>query len=161
MSIDTKLVQGRRTLHFASIDDAVRDAELIAAAERSGALKRLGNWTPGQAFGHIAGWITFALDGYPPDLRPPWIVKAVCRLTKGKYLREMPAGVRIPKVEGGTKNIEQLPTEEGLARLRAAWERLQKTSPTEHNPLFGRLTHDEWIRLNLRHAELHQGFFVP
>ena len=29
------------------------------------------------------------------------------------------------------------------------------------HPIFGKLTHDEWIAINLRHAELHLGFQVP
>lgn len=160
-TVDTKHVTGRRTLHFSSIEDALRDADLIAQAEKAGTLKPLGNWTPGQCFGHIAGWIVYALDGYPPDLRPPWFVKVIVRLMKGKYLRGMPSGVKIPKVEGGTKSIEPLSTEEGLSRLRVAWQRLGATAPRTANPIFGPLTHDEWISLNLRHAELHQSFFVP
>ncbi|HZW05597.1 MAG TPA: DUF1569 domain-containing protein [Phycisphaerales bacterium] len=164
-AVDTKCVKfgegGRRKLHFASIDDALRDAELIAESDRRGTLKRCGNWTAGQALGHVAGWITFALDGYPPDLRPPWFVKVILRMMKSKYMRGLPSGARIPKVEGGTKNTEVLSTEEGLARLRTAWQRLGKTAPTRPNPVFGQLSHDEWIALNLRHAELHQSFFVP
>lgn len=163
--VDTKMVRvgegGRRHLHFASIDDALRDAQLIADAEKNGTLKRVGNWTPGQTFGHVAGWITFALDGYPPDLRPPWFVKFIMKFMKAKYMRGLPAGARIPKIEGGTKNLEVLSTEEGLARLKTAWQRLGQTAPSRPNPLFGPLPHEEWIALNLRHAELHQSFFVP
>jgi hypothetical protein len=163
--VETKHVKigegGRRVLHFASIDDALRDAQLIADAEKSGTLKRMGNWTPGQCFGHVSGWIVYALDGYPPDLRPPWFVKAVLRFMKSKYLKGMPAGVRIPKVEGGTKNLEMISTDEGLSRLKTAWDRLGKTCPPRANPIMGVLTHEEWIAMNLRHAELHQSFFVP
>ncbi|HYD01264.1 MAG TPA: DUF1569 domain-containing protein [Phycisphaerales bacterium] len=164
-AVDTKQVRcgegGRRVLRFASIDDALRDAELIADADRKGTLKRCGNWTPGQALGHVAGWINFALDGYPPDLRPPWFVKVILRAMKGKYMRGLPAGARIPGIEGGTKNIEVLSTDEGLSRLRTAWKRLASTAPTRPNPVFGPLSHDEWIAINLRHAELHQSFFTP
>jgi hypothetical protein len=37
----------------------------------------------------------------------------------------------------------------------------QQTSPTTGNPAFGKLTHEQWIQLNLRRAELHPGFQVP
>ncbi|MFT3684242.1 MAG: DUF1569 domain-containing protein [Phycisphaerales bacterium] len=124
MAVDTKHVSGRRTLHFASIDDALRDARTLADADARGTLKPLGNWTPGQAFGHVAGWINFAFDGYPPDLRPPWFVKLLVRPMKSKYLKGLPAGISIPKVQGGTKNIELFATSDGLARLTAAWGRL-------------------------------------
>jgi hypothetical protein len=37
----------------------------------------------------------------------------------------------------------------------------QRTSPTIGNPAFGKLTHEQWVQLNLRHAELHLRLQVP
>lgn len=159
MSVETKHVKDRRMLHFASIEESLRDAEMLVAAEREGRLVAMGNWTLGQALGHVAGWIGYALDGYPSDLRPAWYMKIVAKLFKRRLMRGLPAGMRLPGVEGGTKSIESLSAQEGLARLKGAWERLGKTAPTIENPLLGPLGHDEWIAMNLRHAELHQGFF--
>lgn len=160
-AIETKHVQGRRVLHFASIDDAVRDARAIAAAEADGKLRALGNWTPGQSFGHIAGWINYAFDGYPADVgNPPWFVRLVMKFMKKRMLRGMPAGVRIPRVPGGTRSIDPMATDEGLTLLTRAWQRLGSGAPTRPSPLFGPMTHEEWIALNLRHAELHQSFFL-
>jgi hypothetical protein len=51
--------------------------------------------------------------------------------------------------------------EESLPRYRSALERLKKETPTAPNVIFGALTHEEWIALNLRHAELHLGFLLP
>lgn len=161
MTINTKHVQGRRTLHFASIEDALRDAQMLADAEAAGTLKPLGNWTLGQALGHIAGWINYALDGYPPDLRPPWPVKIIARAFKSRLMKGLPAGMRIGRVEGGTKHTEPMTTAEGLERYKTAWNRLSQTAPTQMNPVFGKMPHDEWITMNLRHAELHQSFFLP
>jgi hypothetical protein len=73
----------------------------------------------------------------------------------------MMSGVRVGKVPGGTFGIDELSTVEGLNRFRSAMERLRNESPTLVNPVFGRLTHEKWIQLNLRHAELHLGFQVP
>ena len=39
--------------------------------------------------------------------------------------------------------------------------RLDARPPDAPNPIFGRLTHDEWKAINLRHAELHMGFLHP
>lgn len=161
MPVNTKTVTGRRTLRFNSVEDAVRDAEMLAAADRAGTLKPLGNWTLGQACGHVAGWINFAFDGYPPSLRPPGWVKFILKMMKNKYLNGLPAGARIPKIEGGTLNTDVFETDEGLARFRAAMQRLAASAPSHPNPVFGLMTHDEWLRLNLRHAELHLSFFVP
>ena len=54
-----------------------------------------------------------------------------------------------------------LTVDEALARLRTALERLKSEAPQAPNVIFGPLTHNEWIALNLRHAELHLGFQVP
>jgi len=39
-------------------------------------------------------------------------------------------------------------------------ERLRAGPPARPNVIFGPLTHDEWIQLHLRHAELHLSFFA-
>jgi hypothetical protein len=52
-------------------------------------------------------------------------------------------------------------TDQALGEMRAAFERLAKQTPTTPNPIFGAMTHDEWVKLNLRHAELHLSFFHP
>ncbi len=53
---------------------------------------------------------------------------------------------------------EPLSTEEGAARYKRAWERLRKAPPGVPNPVFGALTHEEWMMLHRRHAELHLGY---
>ena len=152
----------RRKLRFETIDDALADAERLVAAERADRLARAGNWTLGQALGHLATWANFAFDGYPPEIRPPLPIRMMLRALRKKFLNTgMPAGVRIANAPEGTLGVEVLPTDEGLARYRAAVERLRRTPPTLENPAFGKLTHEEWIRLNLRHAELHLSFQVP
>lgn len=161
-SLDTGKVTDRRKLRFQSSRELLADAERIAAAERSGRLRRTGNWTAGQAFGHLAAWASYPYDGYPPQLRAPWFIKLIIRLKKKQFLQgQMPSGVRIPKVEGGTAGTEPLPLDDGLLKLRQAWERLDARPPDAPNPIFGRLTHDEWKAINLRHAELHMGFLHP
>ena len=45
-----------------------------------------------------------------------------------------------------------------LEDLRTAAGRVQHERMTAVHPILGRLTHDEWLELHLRHAELHLGF---
>ncbi len=70
----------------------------------------------------------------------------------------MGAGARIPKVPNGTLGTELMSTEEGLSSFRANFQRIAAECPTRPNVIFGPLTHDEWINLHLRHAELHLSF---
>ena len=159
--INTKTAS-HRTLRFSSLDDALAEVDRLIGAERTGSLRATGNWTIGQALGHLALWINMAYDGYPPQLNPPWIVKQLLRLRKAHYLRaDLPRGFRIPKIPGGTLGIEPLSTEEGAARFRAAAQRLRTAPPTAPNIIFGPLTHEEWTRLHLSHATLHLGYFWP
>ena len=117
----------------------------------------MGNWTLGQTLGHLASWADYSYDGVP--LKVPFFVKLIMRPMKRRFLRgPMPAGRNIPKVPGGTLATEPLSTEEGLARIRRSFSRLRDEPPTRPHLLFGPLTHEQWIQLHLRHAELHLSF---
>jgi hypothetical protein len=152
----------RRKLRFSTVDDALAESMRLAAAEREGGLSTAGNWSLGQTLGHLATWANFALDGYPASVHPPAVVRLIARLLRNRVINKgMPPGMKIGRVPGGTLGTEQIPTDLGLSRFAEAMERLRNTAPTEPNPAFGPLTHEQWINLNLRHAELHLGFFVP
>ena len=152
----------RRTLHFATIHDALADARTLAATERAGSLERCGNWSLGKTFGHLATWANMPFDGYPPEATPPLPIRLILRLVKNRILKNgMPAGVKVGRIPGGTLGLDEMPSEQGLAALEKAFARLNGTNPRIANPAFGPLTHEQWIQLNLRHAELHLSFHVP
>ena len=158
--VDTGKVTARRTLRFELIDQAMAEVERLAEAERTGRLRRLGNWTLGQTLGHLAAWAEYGYTGVP--LKVPFFIRWILRLRKRKFLYgPMRSGVRIPGVEGGTLATDPVPLEEGREHFRRAMERLKAEAPTAPSPVFGRLTHEESIALNLRHAELHLGFLIP
>jgi hypothetical protein len=158
--VDTKKARGQRKLRFESIDDALAEVDRLVQAEHAGRLKRVGNWTLGQALGHLAAWVEYSYTGAP--LKVPFFIKWILRLQKRKFLyKPMPTGARIPGIGGGTLATEPLPLDEAEGRYRRALERLKSEAPTALNPIFDVLTHDEWIALHLRHAEGHLGFLVP
>jgi hypothetical protein len=160
--VNTSKVTDRRSLRFNSIGELAVEVDRLAAAERTGKLRRNGNWTLGQICGHLAAWINYAYDGFPMG-PPPWLIRVILRSRVKKYLRDgMPAGVRIPKVKNGTFATEPLSVEEGTERLRRAIKRLQSGEPARFDsPAFGKLSDEQRIALNLRHAELHLGFLHP
>lgn len=61
----------------------------------------------------------------------------------------------------GTYGVEPMQSTQALADLQAAFARLAAQVPMRPNPIFGKMSHEEWIKLHLRHAELHQSFFHP
>jgi hypothetical protein len=159
-AVDTGKVAGRRVLRFETIDQMMADVDRLVEAERAGRLRRLGNWTLGQALGHLASWAEYSYTGAP--LKVPFFIKWVLRLRKKQFLYgTMRAGVKIPGMAGGTLGTEPMPLEEALGRLRRVMERLKTEAPTAPSPVFGLLTREEATALNLRHAELHLGFLVP
>jgi len=158
--IQTAKVTDRRLLRFHSLDEAIQEADRLAAAERQSRLTQLGNWTLGQALNHIAGWGEFSYAQCP--LKTPWFIRLILWLQKRSFLYSpMRAGIRIPGVANGTLVTEPVSVDEGLSRFRTVFQRLKTQPPTHPSPALGPLTHDEAIAINLRHAELHLGFFVP
>jgi hypothetical protein len=159
-TVDTAKVPGRRALRFETIDQVLADADRLIEAERAGKLRRLGNWSLGQTLGHLGTWVEYSYTGAP--LSVPFFIKWLLRLQKKKFLyTPMRAGAKIPGVPGGTLATDAMPTDQAVEKFRQAWERLRIEAPTALNPILGRLTHQEWTALSLRHAELHLGFLLP
>lgn len=150
----------RRKLRFASIDEVITDVDGLVRAESAGNLRQVGNWTLGQTLGHLAAWAGFCYDGYP--INPPRVIGWILRLRRHAFIHgPMRSGVRIPRVKGGTVATEELSTAEGYSRFRTAFERLKSEPAMDRHPFLGRMTQEDWIALNLRHAELHLSFLKP
>lgn len=161
--IDTQHTTDRRRLRFASLDDLRADLAHLEDAFYDGAVRPAGNWTPAQVLNHLAAFINFAYDGYPPQLPTPnFLIRAVARLLGSKLLdKGFPPGIRMPGIAAGTFGADDSPFEDALTRLRAAIDRLEAAAPTIPNPVLGFLSHADWTRLHLRHAELHLSFLHP
>lgn len=162
--IDTGKVTDHRKLRFNTLDDLLAEVDRIVAADQAGRLRRTGNWTAGQIFGHLAAWMNYSYEGYPKGrARPPWFIRVYLRMRKKSYMRDgMPRGVKIPGVEGGTFATEPLSTQEGAQRLRSVIQRAKKGEPALHDsPAFGKMSEDDRITIQLRHAEAHLGFLKP
>jgi hypothetical protein len=155
--VNTSKVQGRRELHFSNLDQILTDADRLAAAPN---LKSLGNWTLGQALGHLASTMDTAVDG--AKNRPPWFFRVMGRVFKKSVLKKMRPGFQLP--DNAAKEVIPPPTmttEQGLKRLRTAVARLKATPSRQPSPFLGPLTCEESDRLQCSHAELHLSFFVP
>jgi len=162
-AINTAQVEDRRKLRFNTIDELLADVDRIVAADNAGALRRTGNWTAGQTFGHLSAWVDYGWDGFPSTLKVPWFIRFLIRMKKDKYVLDgMPAGARIPWVENGTYATEVLSTDEGAARVRKSMQRLKSGEPAKFDsPAFGPMSHEDRVAMMLRHAELHLSFLHP
>jgi hypothetical protein len=151
----------RRKLTFATLDDVVRDAERLLAK----GYDRAGNWDLAQVCLHLAEWLRFPVEGFPKVpllLRPPlWVV----RMALGPKLK---AKVLANGFNAGTRTVPQTVFKPGddataaIAKLKAAAEQLKAhAGPVHPSPLFGNMTKEEALRLQLKHCEHHLGFLVP
>jgi hypothetical protein len=157
MPVDPKTVQGRRELHFTSLDEVVADAETCIDAPNT---KTIGNWPLSQLISHLTGAINGSIDGIPA--KAPWYIRLVAPLVKRRFLtKKLSPGFKLPKeVEGDFFPVVSS-SQESLRKLQTAVARLQTEKMTADHPVFGKLTHEEWTQLHLRHAELHLSFAVP
>jgi len=160
-AIDTGGVADHRKLRFNNIDELLAEIDRVVSADQAGALRRTGNWSAGQIFGHLATWINYGWEGYP--MKVPWFVRWYLKRIGKRFIHEgMPQGVRIPKVEAGTYGTDVIATQDGAQRLRRALERLKQDEPPKFDsPAFGPMSLDDRVSLNLRHAELHLGYLHP
>ena len=147
----------RRKVRFETIDHAIAEARRIATMVNSGTAQYSGNWNAGQILNHVAAWAEYAYVANP--MKAPWFIKLLVRPFKRKFLNSgLPAGRIIPNIPGGTLATEKVPTDAALARFETSFARLKTDPPTQPSPVFGMMTHEEAIKLNLRHAELHMSF---
>ena len=156
MSVNTRAVAGRREVYYNSLQDFQDDVEQLA----SGEIVRLGNWSPGQVFMHLARAMQMSIDG--TDATAPWYLRLGARLIRSRLIKgPMQPGFKLPPHAETALVAGATSTEEGLAALRAAIARLEREAPRAAHPLLGALTPDEWLRLHLTHAALHMSFLRP
>lgn len=158
--VDTGKVKDRRNLEFETLEQALADARRCVQAENAGKLRRTGNWTTGQLLGHLAFWIDASFDGF--EMKTTFLMRLLGPFMKKIVLkRSSRAGFRLSNAPEGTYGVEVLSTEEGFRRYEAAIRRLLAKCPENPNPVFGKMTYDEWKTLHLRHAETHLSFLHP
>ncbi len=151
--INTKTAT-RRQIAYATLDEIVADAERLVAANAT----TTGNWSLGKILEHLATVLDKAVDGF--ENQPPLPVRLVGRwFLKKKFLRDgMPAGFQL---KGGiAKEIlpDETDVQQALDHLRRSAERLKNHPGDVLHPFFGPMTHEEILKINCRHAELHMSF---
>lgn len=152
----------RRTLNWTDLNQVLEDVENL----RASGYRSVGKWNLAQCCGHIADWMTFPLDGFPPQ---PWFIRAflgLLRSTIGKgqlrkmlSTRSMPAGN--PTMPETVYPADTDVTEE-VERLKKAVQRLRESQgPYQPSPLFGDMSRENLLGLQIIHAAHHLSFLLP
>lgn len=152
MTVNTKKVQGRRTVHYDSFDDLLADARELTEQY----VHTIGNWSLGQILAHLAQSQNYSIDGF--DFRLPGPIRLIVRLfMKRNFLRRrIPAGLKSP----ARMAPQETTAAAGLAALEAAVQRQRQEPRNADHPALGRLSPEEWDQFHLRHAEMHMSFVI-
>lgn len=158
MPVISKTVQGRRDVSFQTLDDIVADAEKLVASPIS---RTIGNWPLVKLIKHLSQTIHNSIDGFQSKA-PRWI-RLIMPLFKGRILkaRKMSPGINLPKATVASAFPDAGSIQEALDDLRRAVARTKSERMEAVHPAFGKMTHDEWNTLHLRHSEMHLSFALP
>jgi hypothetical protein len=156
MPVDTTKVEGRRQLHFNSLDDILADVDRLS----QGKVRSLGNWSPGQILKHLSVPMMWCLDGAP--IKGAWYIRLFGWFIKNRFLRNpMTPGFQLSGDFAAELVSGDTTWEDGLQTIRTAIARLKAESQRHPSPFLGELTREQWDQLHCRHSELHLSFLVP
>ena len=152
--IETKNVTDRRTLRFEDLDAICAEVDALDGNE----LRTTGNWTPAQNLQHVTRTIDKSIDGF--GVKAPLHIRLVLRAIKGRTLRNpIKPGFQLPEFMAAILPADDVTWTEATEHFRATMVRIADGATMSYpSPAFGKMTHDQWVQLHCRHAELHLGF---
>lgn len=147
----------RRVLHFRDMDELLADIDALDEAGAS-RIRAAGNWTPGQIVHHVACFITPSIDGF--GFKGPLGLRLIGRVMRKRMLtKTFPAGLTLPKSMSRFAPPDDATWDDAVALLRREVGRIRDGARMTHaSPMLGALSHEEWVNLHCRHAELHFSF---
>ena len=161
--VDTKRVADRRQLHFHTLGDILRDVEQLAAvtSETGESSCADGNWTPAQIVEHVTFFIDSAIDGF--SFQAPLILRIIVKFfRKGILNKPMKPGIKLPANMSIVLPDPETTWDDAVSALRNAVGRIEAGERmTQPSPLLGAMSHEDWVKLNCRHAEMHFSFMHP
>lgn len=162
----------RRELRFSTLDDVKSDLQTL----HSRGYRQFGQWNLSQNANHLADWMSFPIDGFP---KSPWFIRVVLgimRVTQGKALfrkfaQEQRMALGQPTIPSTVypSTANQAPGVPSMEYQAAAVDRLLGCidrlsvyrGPLHPSPLFGPLSYDEAVALQLAHCAHHLSFLEP
>ncbi len=152
----------RRTISFENLGQVEAETRSLLATGYSSS----GNWNLSQVCGHLNDWIGYAVDGYPVPAAPIRLLLWSMKVTIGRKQLEqilesgfrdklptMPATVYAPDADTDEQAVERFA--ESIHRFQA------HQSEYAASPIYGTLTRDQALRLQLQHCAHHLSFLTP
>lgn len=152
----------RRSLRFQNLDQVKLEVDRLLA----GGYTKTGNWNLSQVCGHLNDWMRFAMDGYPTAPAPIRLILWLMKVTTGRRQLEsaLKSGFkdRLPTMPQTVPDPDRASDAESVKQLTDTINRFQTYSgPIVASPLFGPLTPDEALKLQLVHCAHHLSFLNP
>lgn len=147
-----------RELHFQDLDAVLAEARRIA--EHPDAPTR-GSWSASQNLWHVARYLQASVEGYP--FKAPLWMKLVGPLMKSRIISKgMATGFKTPSyvaehMEPQRQDPAQTAMGPALELLETWADKAKRQGFIAVNPVFGKMSRDQWIALHCRHAEMHFG----
>lgn len=147
-----------RKLHFDTLDDLLAEAKRIAAHPEA---PTRGRWDAAQNVWHVGRYIQASVEGYP--FKAAWWMRLLGPMLKKRMIRRpMQPGFNTPKnvsdqMEPGGSAAGEITMAQACAQLEHWVEQAKDHGFIPVNPVFGRMSRDEWVALHCRHAEMHFG----
>ena len=159
-AIDTRKVAPRRKLQFHTLHEILRDVEQLGAvtSETGESICADGNWTAAQIVEHVTFFIDGAIDGF--SFTAPLPIRVLARPFKKRILtKPMKPGIKLPARMNVVLPDPDTTWDEAVSALRDAVGRIDiGERMTQPSPLLGAMTHEDWVKMNCRHAEMHFSF---
>jgi hypothetical protein len=152
----------RRNVAFGNLDEVAADVRNLLANGYS----MRGDWNLAQVCGHLNDWMRFPMDGYPRAWAP---IRAMLWLMKVTVGRKQLKRILAEGFRAKTPTMPQTVHAADAITDAAAVEQLLETvnrfkdfeGPLAVSPVFGELSPDEAMRLQLRHCAHHLSFLNP
>jgi hypothetical protein len=159
----SKAIPTQFPLSFSNLDEVVQRLDLL----REVGYTSIGNWNLAQGCEHLRDWFSFMIDGYPAAPVPlSWVFWGM-RVTIGKsMLRKIlktktmaSGGPTMKQTVHAATNIDD---ETSVQRLKEMIERFKSHhGPFCPSPLYGKLSAEDGLALQLIHCTHHLRFLTP
>ena len=151
----------REPLRFENLEEAISYIDSLLEH----GYEQVGKWNLAQCCEHLNHWITFPMDGFP---NPGPLMGVVLWLMKSTVGKSMLKSILHNGFKEGTPTMPMTVAGSDVADDQAKFEQLKMSinkfnkfdGPIQASPLFGEMSKDIAIQLQLRHFEHHLSFLV-
>jgi hypothetical protein len=162
--VGPRRIAQRRPVCLQTLEDLVAEVDRIVTAAAAGKVRPLGNWTAAQALWHLGKLMELSFDGFPFRYRraPPWLTRLLRRVSwRWLIALAFRPGFHNPPEAAVLEPDPSLSLDAAASYLRQQIARIQNGERmTQESSVEGSYSHDQWVYIHLRHAELHLRLLV-